>query len=48
MICSGCNKEIDTNDYCICTKCRKKCCPECAQKNSFVCNDCGGDIAYLS
>ncbi len=48
MKCSGCNNEINPNDYCICTKCRKKMCPSCAEKNSFVCNDCGGDVAYLS
>ena len=48
MICFGCNREIDNNDYCICTKCRKTMCPQCAAKNSFVCSQCGGDIAYLS
>lgn len=48
MNCNGCNKQIDPNDYCICTKCRTKSCPECAERNSFVCGSCGGDIAYLS
>ncbi len=48
MKCFGCNREIDNNDYCICTKCRKTMCPQCAAKNSFVCSQCGGDIAYLS
>lgn len=47
MICSGCNKEIDPNNYCVCTRCHKKCCPGCADRKCFVC-DCGGDIAYLS
>ncbi|MGN1066273.1 MAG: hypothetical protein ACI4QH_00530 [Candidatus Fimimonas sp.] len=48
MKCFGCNKDIDVNDYCVCTKCRKKMCPNCALQNSFVCSDCGGDVAYLS
>ena len=48
MKCFGCNKDIDANDYCICTKCRKKMCPNCARQNSFVCSECGGDVAYLS
>ena len=48
MKCYGCNNEIDVNDYCVCTKCRKASCPTCAQKNSFVCAECGGDVAYLS
>ncbi|MGN1040828.1 MAG: hypothetical protein ACI4QL_05310 [Candidatus Fimimonas sp.] len=48
MKCFGCNKDIDVNDYCVCTKCRKKMCPNCARQNSFVCSDCGGDVAYLS
>ena len=47
MKCNGCNNEIDVNDYCICTQCRRQMCPSCAEKNDFVC-DCGGDIAYLS
>ena len=48
MNCNGCNKEINPNDYCVCTKCRAKSCPQCAEKNAFVCGACGGDIAYLS
>ena len=48
MNCNGCNKEINPNDYCICTKCRAKSCPQCAEKNAFVCGACGGDVAYLS
>ena len=48
MKCNGCNNEINPNDYCVCTKCRKQMCPSCANKNAFVCNDCGGDVAYLS
>lgn len=47
MKCFGCNNEINPSDYCVCTKCRRTCCPKCAQKHCFVC-DCGGDIAYLS
>ncbi len=48
MKCFGCNNEIDANDYCVCTKCRKQMCPECAKRNCFVCSECGGDVAYLS
>lgn len=48
MKCNGCKKEINPNDYCICTKCRKMTCPSCAEKSSFVCENCGGDVAYLS
>lgn len=48
MKCNCCNGEIDPNDYCICTKCRKQTCSKCAEKNAFVCSECGGDVAYLS
>ncbi len=48
MKCFSCNNEIDNNDYCICTKCRQRSCPKCAEKNAYVCSECGGDIAYLS
>ncbi|MCM1534207.1 MAG: hypothetical protein NC099_06110 [Corallococcus sp.] len=48
MKCNGCDNTIDPNDYCICTKCRQKVCSDCAQKNSYVCAECGGDLAYLS
>lgn len=47
MDCPQCKGKIDQNNYCICTKCRSKICPTCAEKQSYVC-DCGGDIAYLS
>lgn len=48
MICHNCNSKLDNNDYCICTQCRKQICPNCAERNSFVCPECGGDLAYLS
>lgn len=46
--CFQCAQELNTEDYCVCTKCRKKCCPQCAERNEFVCSSCGGDVAYLS
>ena len=48
VICNGCKKEIDANDYCVCTKCHQTTCPSCAKKSEFVCDSCGGDLAYLS
>lgn len=48
MKCYSCNKTIDENDYCVCLRCNKKSCSACAESNSFVCPECGGDMAYLS
>lgn len=48
MKCEFCNNTIDPNDYCICTGCRQRMCPACAERNAFVCSRCGSDIAYLS
>lgn len=47
MKCYGCNNEISQEDYCVCLRCKQKCCPSCAEKRAYVC-DCGGDLAYLS
>ncbi|MCM1042790.1 MAG: hypothetical protein NC350_01100 [Corallococcus sp.] len=48
MECNSCHNGITNDDYCICTKCRQTVCPSCADKSAFVCESCGGDIAYLS
>ncbi len=47
MNCPTCHNPLQQDNYCICTKCRTKMCPRCAEKQGYVC-DCGGDIAYLS
>ncbi len=46
MLCMGCQKIVAQN-YCRCKNCQKVCCQRCAEKQCFVCKECGGDIQYL-